>query len=437
MRQQMSVFSAQIASRREVILEAWRNAVEADPAQTTVSALTRSQFNDHIPALLDAFEEKLRADPGGQPALAANQAKVQQEIKHGLQRWQQGYRLNELVPEWGHLHRCLSREIHFFAATHPTVGHATLLAAHDELADLVSEGVNQSVCEYARMQQGEAAGHVKDLQLALEKLHEIEKARVTLIRQVVHDLRSNVQSVKTAADLLKEKEIAENERVGFAGLVQKELETVSSMLEDLMTLARLEAGQDKRTIASFDPAKMLTELTAVHRQAALARGLYLRAEGPVAFIVQGDRDKAHRIVQNILGNALKYTTQGGIRVTWGENELNWSVSVSDTGPGLMNAPSAPIATAMVEATASAREDGNSGEQSGGGVPVGSIAPRGPVPPPQSRSSQSGEGVGLSIVKRLCELLDASLELTSSPETGTTFQVTFPRHYPQNKDTLQP
>jgi signal transduction histidine kinase len=42
--------------------------------------------------------------------------------------------------------------------------------------------------------------------------------------------------------------------------------------------------------------------------------------------------------------------------------------------------------------------------------------------------QPGEGIGLSIVKRLCELLDASLEMASSAETGTTFRVVFPRHY---------
>jgi signal transduction histidine kinase len=42
--------------------------------------------------------------------------------------------------------------------------------------------------------------------------------------------------------------------------------------------------------------------------------------------------------------------------------------------------------------------------------------------------QRGEGIGLSIVKRLCELLDASMELDSAPDVGTTFRIVFPRHY---------
>ena len=45
------------------------------------------------------------------------------------------------------------------------------------------------------------------------------------------------------------------------------------------------------------------------------------------------------------------------------------------------------------------------------------------------SASHGEGIGLSIVKRLCELLDASLELETAPGTGTTFRVVFPRSYP--------
>jgi signal transduction histidine kinase len=50
---------------------------------------------------------------------------------------------------------------------------------------------------------------------------------------------------------------------------------------------------------------------------------------------------------------------------------------------------------------------------------------------QPVSTLAGEGIGLSIVKRLCELLDASLELETEPSAGTTFRVSFPRAYPED------
>jgi two-component sensor histidine kinase len=82
---------------------------------------------------------------------------------------------------------------------------------------------------------------------------------------------------------------------------------------------------------------------------------------------------------------------------------------------------------LKEATASARESDEKAAAIVGQLSQVLIpAPSGAAvttPPHQ----QSGEGVGLSIVKRLCELLDASLEMASSPAKGTTFRVVLPRH----------
>ncbi|MEO6244855.1 MAG: HAMP domain-containing sensor histidine kinase [Opitutaceae bacterium] len=349
-------------------------------------------------------------------------------MKHGLQRWQQGYRLGELMHEWGHLHLCLSHEVHAFVAAHPEIERDTLAAAHDELIDLISEGINESAGQYARMEQAEAASRVRDLQQALARAAEIERRRVELIHQAVHDLRSNVQSVGTAADVLGESNVAESDRVEMAKLIQQGVESVSAMLSDLMDLARLEAGQEKRDIALFDAAKALTELCTRNQPAATEQTLFLRTEGPAVLNVEGDAGKIGRLVQNLLVNALKYTVAGGVTVTWGEENENWWVIVKDTGPGMMAGSSAPLAAGMKEATDSAREsDEKAAVDSGEAPTVLPLPPRSSAVAPR-HPQQAGEGIGLSIVKRLCELLDASLELASSADAGTTFRVVFPRRY---------
>lgn len=427
--EQLADFSAHLAARREAILRAWREAANADPAQTTVSSLTRAQFNDHIPPLLDAFERKLRARPGGGRATEADQAKTQEDVKHGLQRWQQGYRLGELMHEWGHLHVCLANEIDAFAREHPGIRVATLVAAHRELISLISEGINRSAGEYARLQQAEAAGHVRDLQQALANVTAIEHRRAELIRQAVHDLRGNVQSVSTAADVLSEAKLAENDRREFAKLVQQGVGTVSEMLEELMVLARLEAGQELREIHPFDAAKLLHDLCTSTRQFAATQSLFLQTEGPESLPVEGDAGKVRRMIQNLLLNALKYTSDGGVSLSWGKESNSWWVIVKDTGPGLRAGPGAPIAEDFKEATASAREAAST-DVSASHEPSSVL----PLPPGGSllalrQAQQAGEGIGLSIVKRLCELLDASLEMTSSASTGTTFRIVFPCQYP--------
>jgi len=81
-------------------------------------------------------------------------------------------------------------------------------------------------------------------------------------------------------------------------------------------------------------------------------------------------------------------------VTWGDSDTDdgkrWVLCVTDTGPGLNSDSAKPLARAV--------------------------------------ESDAGEGIGLSIVKRLCELLDATIELKSVKDVGTTFRILFPRKY---------
>jgi signal transduction histidine kinase len=197
------------------------------------------------------------------------------------------------------------------------------------------------------------------------------------------------------------------------------------MLDDLMNLARLQAGHELREVAPFDAALLVTELCDSLQFMATERALYLRRQGPPSLFVEGDATKTRRIAQNLVLNALRYTTDGGVTVTWGDSRGNdprrWMLTVRDTGPGFHAGPGAPLAAALQEATNEARElDAQAGERSSAAAP--DVRDARPV------RQQRGEGIGLSIVKRLCELLDASLELESTPGEGTTFRVVFPRRY---------
>jgi signal transduction histidine kinase len=143
--------------------------------------------------------------------------------------------------------------------------------------------------------------------------------------------------------------------------------------------------------------------------------------------------KVQRIVQNLVTNALKATVRGGVRVTWEERNVEdrqqWILCVQDSGPGFNPGTSAPLQRALKRATEEVQQVEELATAVGDGE--GKLDP---APTLASRSSAvpspnlGGEGIGLSIVKRLCEMLDASLELETSTGEGTTFRVIFPRHY---------
>ena len=98
--------------------------------------------------------------------------------------------------------------------------------------------------------------------------------------------------------------------------------------------------------------------------------------------------------------------------------------MEDTGPGMQDGPVTPMAYALKEATD--LEASTPAAQANGGSAHATAAPTmRSASETRADTKASGEGVGLAIVKRMCELLDASLELQTAPGKGTTFRVMFP------------
>jgi signal transduction histidine kinase len=429
--EQLSALAAELLSRRDAILEAWRNASDVSGERSIASSLSRAQFNDHIPAVLDCLAHTIEAWPGERDPKAM-QLESERACEHGLQRWQQGYQLHELIREWGHLQLCVADELDRYAVSHPSLDPAVMPTARRAWAQLCADGVTGSAAQYSRLQQTESAGHVNQLESALAALQDLEHSRAEAWRTAAHDLRGSVTVVKGAATLLDAggSGMSEPVRVEVADMLSKSVSSLHEMLNDLLSLARLEAGHEQRELTTFDAAVLIRDFCAASEAAARDRGLFLKADGPPSLPVKGDKAKVLRILQNLLLNAVKYTRRGGVSVTWGVDQGRdtdrWTFSVQDTGPGIDEEVAAPIAQQMHEATEVSDESREASTDRRRDIAAAVTLPSASesLPPGQ----QPGEGVGLSIVKRLCELLDAGLELATKPGQGTTFRVILPRSY---------
>lgn len=428
-RQQLDALATYLADERETILNAWYAATEQAAEVTTASFLTRIQFNDHIPRILDALARRLRLWPEAESAEFHQQAK-EQLVEHGIQRWQQGYQLPELICEWGHLQTELMEALEAHAAALPDLDPMVMPIARRALMHLSTESIFNSASQYWHLHQDDAAGHVRVLKQALATLNEIDQLRAKTWHEAAHDLRGGLNVVHGASQELKSEDLHTTERQQFFDLLQRGVDSVQVILEDLMSLARLDAGQDQRDITSFDAAELLSEFCLNSEPLARKRGLYLKMQGPDSLPVEGDRAKVLRILQNLLLNSLKYTRHGGVTVLWetGQDAVTqgWSFCIQDTGPGMPQNKNTPLAHQLYEATQSRNELEEAGR------PDHILTGRAPTVPAHTHAAQGselpGEGIGLSIVKRLCELLDASLELESRPGEGSTFRVVLPRKY---------
>jgi signal transduction histidine kinase len=424
--QELVALAARMGERREAILRAWRKKVRGDPDLASGKALPKTQLEDHVPAVLMAFEEHLAQGVTDQ---APTLQRTRSAAAHGLHRWQQGYGLREVVRELGALNLCVVAELDDYAEAHPELRRQVMVIARRRWALSCSTDIEASTAQYFELQQGEAEGHVRDLEKALAGLRELERQRAALWQEAAHDLRGNVGVVSNAAAGLAAGEGQAEATRMFMGLLQRNVSSLRRLLDDVTSLARLQAGREERRLADFDACVELSELCDGLLPFAQERGLSLLCEGPAPYVVQGDRVKVRRIAQNLVLNAVKYTLGGGVTVRWGDSEgadaKRWVLTVADTGPGVHAGPGAPMADALQEATEVADE----------GV-LASHEP--PVQPSRSQAApgidlrpvhqDAGEGIGLSIVKRLAELLDASVELESSPGEGTTFRILLPRRY---------
>ena len=430
--EQLAALASHLHTRRDAILKAWRAMADNDPNLTTGSSLSRTQFNDHIPDILDSFARRLQA----WPQEISTQVQRQEHkgmISHGLHRWQQGFRLRELTREWGYLQLCVVDEVKAYAKAHPEVEPTVIAIALESLTHLCVGGISDSIDEYWHLHQAEAAGHVRDLEQALAAVNEIENARSVGWHQAAHDLRGGLTVVTLASSFLNEQDVPEPDRVQTTALLQKSVSSLHDMLNNLIDLARLEAGHEQRTVAPFDAAVLLRDFCLTMQPMADSHGLFLKHEGPDSLPVEGDRSKVQRILQNLVLNALKYTHQGGIVVVWESRKESdtdrWTVSVQDTGPGFDAAPGSPMANQLREGTQDAHQveinAASSGSSSNQDEPAATLASQSPHHP---LHQQAGEGIGLSIVKGLCDLLDATLELETSQGQGSTFRVTFPCFY---------
>ena len=426
----LAALAAHLRDRREAILHGWRRAVTRDPTLTTANALPRAQLNDHIPALLTTFEHRLNPELEMQtPGVLS--AAVSQAAAHGLHRWQQGYDLMEVSRELGRLNECVVVELEDYSRQHPELRHEVMATARWIWAELSALEFSESIAAYFRLQKAEAAGHINDLEQALNGIRELEQHRAELWHEAAHDLRGNLSVVVAATAGITRSPIADRPQTRFLQVLDRNVKSLQHLLDDVTDLARLQAGKERFQLSQVDVAAQLGELADDLRERAQQRGLSVTFGGPSPFMVSGDRVKIRRIAQNLVLNAIKYTQQGGVTVTWHDgvasDSKRWVLSVRDTGPGFNAGPCAPLIAALEAGTVLVHQAKAETEPPPGSEPP--LPAELATPAVTARLHQEpGEGIGLSIVKRLTELLDASVEVESAVGIGTTFRVLFPKHY---------
>jgi signal transduction histidine kinase len=159
---------------------------------------------------------------------------------------------------------------------------------------------------------------------------------------VSHDLRTPMTSIKGYAALMLEKlkQLDEDRQARYLGIIVKESDRLTRLINDLLDLQRLEAGRMQFNFEPVDLVKLVRDACDSFSGAALAKQQTLRSRLPEREImVMADADRLSQVAANLLSNATKFTPEQG-EITLAMETLNWDgreavkVSVTDSGPGI-------------------------------------------------------------------------------------------------------
>ena len=169
----------------------------------------------------------------------------------------------------------------------------------------------------------------------LTETERVEKTRRDFIANVSHELRTPLTSIQGYAETLLDSSPENNHSREFLEIIRKNANRMSRLTEDLLTLARVESGEQRFDIQPVAAAEILQEAVQDVRELARTHGIDLQVEDSAPDLVSADREAIHQVFSNLIDNALKYAGSGG-RLVLGARRSERGVEfyVRDFGPGI-------------------------------------------------------------------------------------------------------
>jgi two-component system phosphate regulon sensor histidine kinase PhoR len=159
----------------------------------------------------------------------------------------------------------------------------------------------------APMPGGGAVAVLRDL----TETERVEKTRRDFIANVSHELRTPLTSIQGYAETLLDSSSENNHSREFLEVIRKNATRMSRLTEDLLTLARVESGEQRFDMQPATPGELLQDAVQSFQEVARSQGIELQVEDTARAQVSVDRDAIHQVFANLVDNALKYGAAGG------------------------------------------------------------------------------------------------------------------------------
>lgn len=234
----------------------------------------------------------------------------------------------------------------------------------------------------------------RELEKAKSYAENLLVAREKLMLTITHDIKAPAGSIIGYIDLLI-RLVNDRRQQFYLSNMKSSAQHLLALVTSLLDYHRLEAGKMDLHPVAFNPHELLTDIYNSFLPLAEKKQLQLdfKEELPEALTLEGDPFRIRQIVENLLSNALKFTATGGITLQAEYHGNQFVFSVSDTGCGMTASEQERIFKEFTRLS--------------------------------SAQGQEGFGLGLSITRKLIELLLGRIDIESAPGKGSTFKVSMP------------
>lgn len=248
-----------------------------------------------------------------------------------------------------------------------------------------------------------------ELEMQKKQLDEANKLKTNFLSNMSHELRTPLNSVIALSGVLNRR--LENkiplEEYSYLSVIERNGKHLLNLINDILDLSRIEAGREDIDVSVFNVCNSINEITSMIMPQANNKNLIIeKVKGNCSLQISSDSNKFRHIIQNLIGNAVKFTEKGEISITVIEKNNYIEIEVEDTGIGISKQHLSHIFDEFRQA------DGSTSRKYG------------------------GTGLGLSIARKYALLLGGNIKVESTLNKGSKFTLELPLYFSEKKSNEQ-
>ena len=258
-------------------------------------------------------------------------------------------------------------------------------------------------------QSNELTEQNRELEIQKVQLNEANRLKTNFLSNMSHELRTPLNSVIALSGVLSRRLANKipSDEFSYLEVIERNGKHLLSLINDILDISRIESGKEEVEVTRFTANSLISDIVNMIKPQAEQKDINLihkSTENDI--LITNDVDKCRHILQNLVGNAVKFTEKGVVEVSAIQSDGHFEILITDTGIGISDANIVHIFDEFRQA------DGGTSRKYG------------------------GTGLGLAIAKKYANLLGGDISVKSKFGEGSTFTLTLPLNYSAENKIIQ-